>query len=628
VRNLCILVPIAWATLSAAAFLPEYPRVPRETVYATPETVAILKRFLASENPYERSEALEMLRQVRDPASAGDVRPLANDPDPLVRAQAILTLEAVLPANELVPVLEEKCHDPAPPVVRQSLGILGSMPGPEALGALLNLQESIAKEHSETWARALARRTESVAGLGREPPRDVLPVAVVQDLLGDQNPFVRGIGAQIVARQFESIDLARRLALLSDSFAQVRAQGIVALRGSAADANVNAAVRGRLRDSSSLVRRAAIECLDQAQPDLESITPLLEDVDPTVRIAAVRAIGHIGGNDGETRLIRMLGDREVLVAESASDQLGSIGGDRLAATLVGAFPDPREQVVRLSVRTLGLMKHAASLPSIQELVEHPSAPVRSAAYEAVGRMEDREMVPWLLERVPKESGYPRAAINGALGRLGDARALPHLLADCHYPDVKSKGIDPALFTPQGMPSPYPAPANAVATAAVRALGAIGDVVAVPALVEVSVDILRDEPFWTGVVTSLDRLGDPRAKPAFMQLGVVGEINQGMATLQMPATTRNASLRGFAHMRMTEVVDDILGIAPLRCVLEVRLGAAEVLTELTGEPYTYRLPVRQHEFFVDGRGTPANLSSFKLPICYRVNGSESRETSDR
>ena len=109
----------------------EYPKAQRETVVASPRTIELLKSYLASGDPRERSEALGMLRQVRDPKTADAVRRLGNDPDPRVRAQVLLTLEALVGAPELVPILQEKCGDQSPLVTRQAIGILGGVPGRE-----------------------------------------------------------------------------------------------------------------------------------------------------------------------------------------------------------------------------------------------------------------------------------------------------------------------------------------------------------------------------------------------------------------------------------------------------------------------------------------------------------------
>lgn len=583
----------------------EYPKAHRETVVASPRTIELLKTYLASDDPRERSEALGMLRQVRDPKAADAVRRLANDPDPRVRAQVLLTLEALVGAPELVPILQEKCGDQSPLVARQALGILGGTPGRDAFAALTQVRPTLAPEVLDAWALALASRDEPV------------PSAIVSELLRATDPSLRAAAVQIVAAHPKTIELSRRFTLLDDEHWLVRARAIAALRDARDDARVRDAVIERLNDSSSLVRRSALEWLEGATVELRTFEARLEDADPTVRIAAVHAVGRLPGADAATKLIDRLSDRELLVAVAASDQLGARGDASLADSLIGLLKDQPDQVIRLSARSLGLMKSTDASEHLQALAGHPAESVRSAAYEALGRIGQPNIVPWLLETVNKETGFPRAAINESLGRLKDTRALAHLISDCHYPDEKSNGLNPALFTPMSQPPTYLLAATAAATAAVRALGELGDVRAVPALVLVSRDVLRNEAFWTGVVSSLGKLGDVRARPALLELGAAGYISQGMAMIELPTTTRIEALRAIATLHLADAADEMLAIDPTRCALELRRVAADALTALTGQKYMHRLPARQGAFFIEDGRTDVDLSAFKLPVCYRV-----------
>jgi HEAT repeat protein len=585
----------------------EYPRAPRETVVVQPRTLALVKSYLTSDDPAERSEALAILRQARDSQTAEAVRKLTDDPEPNVRAQALLTLEALLPADELVPILQDKCADKSPRVSEQALAILAGVPGPDAHAALLQVRSVLPSESLANWAAALARR--------EERPSE----AIISELLDASDASVRAAAVTITERHPDSTPVSRRVTLLNDANSLVRARAINALRDAKDDRRVREAVIARLNDSSSRVRRAALEWLEGLTLDPRTVEARLEDPDSTVRTAAVRVVARLGNADTAMKLIDRLGDREVIVAQAASDQLGTQSDPRLVETLIGLLQADSDQVARLSARSLGLMKAANAIGPLQQLSDHRSEPVRAAAYEAIGRIGRSEVVPWLLDRVANESGYARAAINEALGRLKDSKSLDHLIADCQYSDKNSKGLNPALFGPRGGPPPYPPPATAVATAAVRALGELGDTRAVPVLVTVSRDILRNEAFWTGVMSSLRKLGDVRARPALVELGVVGYITQGMASVEIPASTRVEAFRALAALRITDATNEILATDPGGCALEVRRVVAEVLTELTGDKYTYRLPAQPSAYFIDDRASAAELTAFKLPICYRVDG---------
>lgn len=604
---------IAWSDDRARV---AYPRPPRETVVTSPRTVTLLIEYLGSNDARERSAALGVLRQVRDSRTAQAVQSRLDDSDPAVRSQVLLTLEAILPAAELLPILSSACRDRSVAVRRQALAILGSMRDAGALAVLLKVRPLEPGVSTQPWAAALAQRDEPV------------PQEIVDELLDAADATVRVCGARLVAKNPGAVSLARRLALLGDANAQVRVSAITALHAQRLNASVRESVAQRLDDSSSLVRRAALEWHLGVPIDLETIGVRFVDGDPTVRAAAIRVAGRLDGADATARLVERLADADGLVAELASDTLVGLSYEPRAAVVLGKLDDQSAQVARLAARTLGRMRCRDAIDRLKVVAaNHPVEPVRIAAFDAIGRIGESALVPWLLEAASHERGHVRAAINAALGHAAlvarlmerpDRRALAHLLADCHYPDKRSRGLDPSNFTPQRQPPPYPSAETAVATAAVRALGGVGASDAVPALVEVSRDVLRDEAFWTSVLASLVQLGDVRAAPAFLELGVAGQITQGMMTVQLPTSTRVQGLRGLAALRIVDSTAAIIGM-DTACGIELRMVAAEVLTDLTGKQYAYRLPVAWPSgALIEDRETVADLSAFELPICYRVD----------
>jgi HEAT repeat protein len=304
----------------------------------------------------------------------------------------------------------------------------------------------------------------------------------------------------------------------------------------------------------------------------------------------------------------------VLVARLAADQLAMVESDDLVSPgLIGALSDNRDQVVIEAARCLGLRQSRSALEPLRSLAGHSSVDVRAAAFDAIGRMAGPELIPWLLDEVKKQPGLARAAINRSFGRLKTAAAVEHLITDCQYPDKLSKGLQPALFTPMSRPPDYPPSDTAVAADAVWALGQIGDRAAVPILVTVSRDVLRNEQFWTAVVVSLGQLGDPAASPALVELGVTGSIGQGMLSVAMPVQTRISALQSIVQLELKDTVDAILGMDPALAPTPVRQAAAEALTRLTGTEYGYRLPTYLGAFFIDDRANEEPAAAISLPM---------------
>src|SRR5207247_2269741 len=126
---------------------------------------------------------------------------------------------------------------------------------------------------------------------------------------------------------------SRRLVVLSDAQPLARAAALRTLAGQASDPEVRAAVLGATRDASAFVRRAALELLLEAPPELDAIEPLFADPDATVREAAVRVAGRLATAGAIGAVLDRLADPELLVARSAADQLAAIGSDPIEQAL-------------------------------------------------------------------------------------------------------------------------------------------------------------------------------------------------------------------------------------------------------------------------------------------------------
>jgi hypothetical protein len=250
-------------------------------------------------------------------------------------------------------------------------------------------------------------------------------------------------------------------------------------------------------------------------------------------------------------------------------------------------------------------------------VTHASADVRLEAYVALGRIGDVGAVPLLLERVNLESGYPRAAINETLGLLGDENATAHLLKDCHFPDTRSKGLIPGNFGPMGGPPPYPAHETAVATAAVRALGRLGAPSNAKSIAELADDVLRNESFWSAVAWSLGEVGNAEVGDALVRLGIEGAIKQGFLEVPIPVQSRCQAVQSMAKLKMDGLVSQLLAMRDNSTPLELRRVGAAVLTDLTGRPHSFRVPLRTPRFFLRASDSPNDLTPFNEPIFREV-----------
>jgi HEAT repeat protein len=214
--------------------------------------------------------------------------------------------------------------------------------------------------------------------------------------------------------------------LLKDPSALVRRAAVDALArlepGTAAEP-----LRLALADEAATVRIAAAVALGSSASDevMEDLRRLAEDDDPRVRAAAVRALGHRFGNaEDEARrsattlaLEEALAD-EALVALAAVEALGEIGGEEAAGRVVALLERSEPELVREAVTCIGRHGEAEALDMLVPLVSHADWSVRAEAIQALADRGVGRAVPPILRRLETEQDeFVRDAILRALKRL-------------------------------------------------------------------------------------------------------------------------------------------------------------------------------------------------------------------
>jgi HEAT repeat protein len=215
---------------------------------------------------------------------------------------------------------------------------------------------------------------------------------------------------------------------------------------------------GRLRDTSSKVRKAAVEVL-ACKRDGRAVIPLMGRLDDSareVRIAAITALGSLGDRKAGPSLVRLLRYPDHEVVSATIDTLGRLrykgateplidllkGGsathrDRTASALgkIGTDLALRALVSGLATTTLRPSTTAAlvevgsrAAPFIADLLRDPRTPrdVAIAGVNVARRARIRRAVPLIIEHL-RLGKLPLHLLIETLGHIGDARAQRPLL---------------------------------------------------------------------------------------------------------------------------------------------------------------------------------------------------------
>jgi len=249
----------------------------------------------------------------------------------------------------------------------QALGHLGS----EAEPHIACLEPLLADESEDTSCRSL-----QIGGGGqRAPPAFRKPVCAALSAFGMT-------GAQRYAE-----DIVRKL---RDDDWEVRLSALEAL-GSLGEAGLE-------EDDVYMVRAKACDVIAkiQALEQAESVKATLKDKAPSVRVAAVRALGALGesGAAYSNEVFKLLSDSALAVRVAAIQSLGCMGeiGQCYASVIAAQLNDAQAEVRLASVEVLGrLGDHGAAFAEEVAMCmeDDPSPLVRKAAMGSLAQMGDQ-----------------------------------------------------------------------------------------------------------------------------------------------------------------------------------------------------------------------------------------------
>lgn len=151
-----------------------------------------------------------------------------------------------------------------------------------------------------------------------------------------------------------------------------------------------------------------------------SLTPLsqaaMTDGDPTVRAAAVKALGRLNDPDGNTVIAAAMADPDVSVRRAAMSDVPRVNFFQQFDALINALADSDADVRTQSAKLLGHFKVSEAVPALTALLQTDSnRDVRQAAAWALGRIGGTDAVQALLDAQSSETdSLVRDAIRIAL----------------------------------------------------------------------------------------------------------------------------------------------------------------------------------------------------------------------
>jgi HEAT repeat protein len=532
--------------------------------------------------------------------------------DDAVRVEVTETLGAI--GADAVGPLAKFLASPDPRLRAGSARSLGAIGAAAAAAGSILIER--AKNDTEVSVRAAALAALPKLGLAQEQIVPALVVALRDDREELRSAAINGL---LLVRQPEKAAVPAVASLLADKNPAVieRAVYVLGRYGPASKAFVPALVStaARTQPVGAVYADALIEIGSPVVPELlkqveklpptslnrdhwitrllkaigvaavPELTKALESPSPSIRLAALNALGELGGRARDARgaIGKLATDAQPLIRGAAISALVSLKSDseetreRIHAAMLDPVPAVRLQAVT-AAGSLGPAARGLA-GSLGRLIDDPDPAVRAAAVKAVGATgtDDPQLAAKIVARL--DDPTLRSTVIETLGKLGSASAgaAPKLIAI--YPKADKSERLAILGALGAAPSPEAIaviaealkdPDAAIRTAALRARASsqpIGD-----ALLADLTGALSDPqlPVRRAAVEALAQLGDKQPEKLAPALGP-------MVAMLANGEDRSYTLEGLRQMHVRD--QDALAQALAIRASEVRAWACERVGKL-------------------------------------------------
>lgn len=376
---------------------------------------AMMERLLLNSTAVAtRSQAVSVLTMSPEGSENALMQAALNDPEKLVRQQAIDALARTPASPQLLAALRQT-QNAEDPEVRTA-----------ALGAEMDVRLNSMTDMTDTaWmARLLGREKDDASAqmqIRLVQKGDRFLPAVINVLQTADDPDARAAAGTAVAmicagtnpKQQEFAKYSRAImraglmkpepanldglkplenALANDPSWKVRAiaaQGVGYLGQESSAPLLGEA----LHDDREEVRWWAALALETV-PALDALDDLahaaINDPSRRVRAAAVQSLGWLESDDAVMPLIRATADNSSAVRQAAAQQLARFESPASLQALVALFDDEDEDVRWAAVVAAGDLRDEETVPALIEAMRDPSAMVSNAAERALQRMGKAE----------------------------------------------------------------------------------------------------------------------------------------------------------------------------------------------------------------------------------------------
>jgi HEAT repeat protein len=161
---------------------------------------------------------------------------------------------------------------------------------------------------------------------------------------------------------------------------------------------------------------------------IDVLIPLLKDADPDVRAAVARSIEHLEVSCDINQILHALKTGDTGTRIAAIHALGEIGGEKIIAPLIYCAGRPEADIRAAAVEVLGRLAEPSTLPVLLERLNDENTAIQGRAITALGNFPSSSRLCDCLRPFLKEdNGDLEAEAALSLARLGDLTSLEAII---------------------------------------------------------------------------------------------------------------------------------------------------------------------------------------------------------
>jgi len=162
---------------------------------------------------------------------------------------------------------------------------------------------------------------------------------------------------------------------------------------------------------------------------IDALIPLLKDSDPDVRAAVSRAIEHLEASGELNEILHTLKTGNMGSRIAAIYALGEIGGEAVISPLVYCAGRPEDDIRAAAVEILGRLAETSTLPVLLERLNDQNPAIQARAITALSKFPVSVVLCERLRPFMKANDGDREAEAAlALARLGDRSAMAAIIS--------------------------------------------------------------------------------------------------------------------------------------------------------------------------------------------------------